>query len=219
MVFDQGGLSGCSLIRVVFHQGGLSSGWSVIWVVSHQGGLSSGWSLTRMFFGHGFHSVNCSLCPPVDSLTSGCGLTTVHAAISCIIQLGLDGEHMCFIVARVHCFSLRLATLMKKSSTGQVTNTGHLRVSLWPGQDTLLLFSAWQTPKGRPGMSDVSPLYGIFGLSLNSTLLSPLLFLCLVLLLSLSYLFSACWSIFLNSFQRILQYFLLRGRLFCMAPV
>ena len=131
-------------------------------VVFHQGGLSSGWSLTRMFFGHWFHSVNCSLCPPVDSLTSGCGLTTVHAAISCIIQLGLDGEHMCFIVARVRCFSLHLTTLMKQSSTGQVTNTGHLRVSLWPGQDTLLLFSVWQTPKGRPGMSDVSPLYGIF---------------------------------------------------------
>lgn len=36
----------------------------------------------------------------VDSLTSGSGLATVHAAISCIIGLGLDGEHMCFIVAR-----------------------------------------------------------------------------------------------------------------------
>ncbi|XP_076445834.1 protein inscuteable homolog [Babylonia areolata] len=36
----------------------------------------------------------------VDSLTSGRGLTTVHAAIACIIGLGLGGEHMCFIVAR-----------------------------------------------------------------------------------------------------------------------
>ncbi|KAL8619027.1 hypothetical protein ACOMHN_020725 [Nucella lapillus] len=36
----------------------------------------------------------------VDSLTSGRGLATVHAAISCIIGLGLEGEHMCFVVAR-----------------------------------------------------------------------------------------------------------------------
>ena len=44
-------------------------------------------------------------------------------------------------------------------------------------------------PEGRPGMSDVSPLSGISGLSFDSTLLSPLLFFCLVLLLFLSYRF------------------------------
>ena len=42
------------------------------------------------------------------------------------------------------------------------------------------------TPEGRPGMSDVSPLFGISGLSFDSTLLSPLLFFCLVLLPFLS---------------------------------
>ena len=31
--------------------------------------------------------------------------------------------------------------------------------------------------------------------------------------------FSTCWSILLNFFQKILQHFSLRGRLFCMAPV
>ena len=31
--------------------------------------------------------------------------------------------------------------------------------------------------------------------------------------------FSACWPFFLNFFQKILQYFSLRDRLFCMAPV
>ena len=45
------------------------------------------------------------------------------------------------------------------------------------------------TPKGRPGMSEVSPLSGITGLSFDSTLLSPLLFFCLLLLPFLSYLF------------------------------
>ena len=44
-------------------------------------------------------------------------------------------------------------------------------------------------PEGRPGMSDVSPLSGISGLSFDSTLLSPFLFFCLVLLPFLSYLF------------------------------
>ena len=45
------------------------------------------------------------------------------------------------------------------------------------------------TPEGRPGMSDVSPLSGISGLSFDSTLLSPLSFFCLVLLPFLSYRF------------------------------
>ena len=44
-------------------------------------------------------------------------------------------------------------------------------------------------PTGRPGMSDVSHLSGISGLSFDSTLLSPVLFFCLVLLPFLSYLF------------------------------
>ena len=44
-------------------------------------------------------------------------------------------------------------------------------------------------PEGRPGMSDVSPLSGISGLSFDSTLLSPLLFFCLILILVMSYLF------------------------------
>ena len=47
------------------------------------------------------------------------------------------------------------------------------------------------TPEGRQGMSDVSPMSGISGLSFDSTsiLLSPLLFFCLVQLLFLSYRF------------------------------
>ena len=55
------------------------------------------------------------------------------------------------------------------------------------------------TPEGRPGMSDVSPMSGISGLSFDSTLQSTSLFFCLILLLFLSYVFfSACWSIPLN---------------------
>ena len=45
-------------------------------------------------------------------------------------------------------------------------------------------------------MSDVSPLSGISGLSFDSTLLSPLLFFCLVLLPFLSYRFREdIWSV------------------------
>ncbi|KAK7497200.1 hypothetical protein BaRGS_00011494 [Batillaria attramentaria] len=36
----------------------------------------------------------------VDCLDNGCGLPMVHAAVSCIIGLGLEGEHMCFIISR-----------------------------------------------------------------------------------------------------------------------
>ena len=63
-------------------------------------------------------------------------------------------------------------------------------------------------------MSDVSPLSGISGLSFDSTLLSPLLFFCLVLVPFLLYLFSGYWSFLLNFFQKILQYFSLTDRLF-----
>ena len=73
------------------------------------------------------------------------------------------------------------------------------------------VFHLPQRPKGRPGMSDVSPLSGISGLSFDFTLLSPLLFFCLVLLLFMSYLFSASWSILLNFFQTILPIFFVRG--------
>ena len=47
----------------------------------------------------------------------------------------------------------------------------------------------YDSPEGRPGMSGVSPLSGISGLSFDSTLLTPLLFFCLVLLPFLSYCF------------------------------
>ena len=132
VVFHWGGLSsgwsfclssGWSNIRVVFREGDpstgwssirlvflSSSGWSFIMVIFHEGDPSVEWSSNsiRQVFQQGFLCTNYSLCLAVDSLTSGCGLTTVHAAISCIIALGLDGEHMCFIVARVCCSSLPL---------------------------------------------------------------------------------------------------------------
>ena len=54
---------------------------------------------------------------------------------------------------------------------------------------TLTWLHLVNTPEGWPGMSDVSPLSGISGLSFDSTLLSPLLFFCLVLLPFLSYRF------------------------------
>ena len=44
-------------------------------------------------------------------------------------------------------------------------------------------------PQGRRGISDVSPLSGISGLSFDSTVLSSLLFFCLVLLLSVFFFF------------------------------
>ena len=73
--------------------------------------------------------------------------------------------------------------------------------------------------KGGLGCLMSPPLYGISGLSFDSTLIFPVLFLCLVMLIFLSYLFSACWPILLIFFQKILQHFSLRDWLFCMASV
>ena len=56
-------------------------------------------------------------------------------------------------------------------------------------------------PEGRRGMSDVSPLCGISGLLFDSTLLSPLLFFCLVLLPFLSYRFLPAGPFF-STFSR-----------------
>ena len=57
-------------------------------------------------------------------------------------------------------------------------------------------------------MSDVSSLSGLSAVSFDSNLPSSLLFFCRVLLVLLSYLFSACWSILLAFFpQKILNIF------------
>ena len=74
-------------------------------------------------------------------------------------------------------------------------------------------------PPLPPLSSDVSPpvwnlravIWFHFAISSLVLLPSP------VTLSALS--FSACWSFLLNFFQKILQYFLLRDRLFCVAPV
>ena len=68
-------------------------------------------------------------------------------------------------------------------------------------------------------MSDVSPLSGISGMSVDSTLLFPLLFFCLLLLLFLPRLFSSAYlpTLLTFLFQRILRYFSSRERLFDIA--
>ena len=72
-------------------------------------------------------------------------------------------------------------------------------------------------PEGRPGMSGVS---GISGLSFDSTLLSTLFSFCLILLLCMSYLFFCLLVHSPELFQKLLQIFLLKDRLFFgMAPV
>ena len=69
-------------------------------------------------------------------------------------------------------------------------------------------------------MSDVSPLSGNSGLSFDSTLLSPPL-VPLLSLITLSVLSVFCLLVHSPELfsQKILQYFLLRDRLFHMAPV
>ena len=57
-------------------------------------------------------------------------------------------------------------------------------------------------------MPDVSPLSGISGLSFDSTLLSPLLFFCLVLLPFLPYLFLPAGPFFLTFSRKFFNIFL-----------
>ena len=99
-------------------------------------------------------------------------------------------------------------------------------ILIWSSQLTGCLISTGNlslftliSPEGRLGMSDVLPLVWNFGIviwfhfAISSLVLLP----GPVTISVLS--FSACWFFFLNFFQKILQYFLLRDRLFCLAPV
>ena len=65
----------------------------------------------------------------------------------------------------------------------------------------------------------VSPLSGISGLSFDSTLLSPLLFFCLVLLPFLSYRFLPAGPFFKKFSRKFFNIFLEEIGFFCMAPV
>ena len=81
--------------------------------------------------------------------------------------------------------------------------------------DWVLIFLLWtqrcftgrQTPKGRLGMSAVSPLSGISGLSFDSTLLSPLIFFCLILLPFLSCLFLPAGPFFRTFSRKLFNIF------------
>ena len=77
---------------------------------------------------------------------------------------------------------LKLTTDMTRTAITTTTTTTALLL-------LLSKHSCPRTPEGRLGMPGVSPLSGISGLSLDSTLLSPLLFFCLALLPFLSYRF------------------------------
>ena len=95
-------------------------------------------------------------------------------------------------------------------------NEGMLHLQVKINEMKVMLFAS--APEGRPGMSDVSPLSGISGLSFDSTLLSPVLFFCLVLFLFLTYFLSTCWSILLNFFQKILPRFFVKTKAFLYGP-
>ena len=105
----------------------------------------------------------------------------------------------------------------------QVTVRLHSRVSDTTDKkidrSARIAYRCGPSPEGRPGMSDVSPtvwtlravIWFHFAISSLVLLPSP------VTLSVLS--FSVSWSFLLNFFQKIFQYFSLRGRLFSMTPV
>ena len=91
------------------------------------------------------------------------------------------------VLAAVNVSSLSLIVDMLVLVAAVVTSPLEVLV-LQPKVIAMLLHTT--APEGRPGMSDVSPLSGISGLSFDSTLLSTRLFFCLVPLLCLIF-FSA----------------------------
>ena len=74
------------------------------------------------------------------------------------------------------------------------------------------------TSEGKLGMFDVSPLSGISGLSFDSTLLSSLVFLCLVLLLFVSYIFLPAGPFFCTFFPENSSLFLVEIGFFVWLP-
>ena len=71
-----------------------------------------------------------------------------------------------------------------------------------PQMNLFFILALYPAPERRQGISDVSSLSGISGLSFDSTSLSLLLPSPVTLSISS---FSACWSFLLNFFQKILQ--------------
>ena len=87
MVSRGGFPSGCSLLMVVFSQGGLSQGWSLVRVVSH-GGLPAGYSLIMVVFTQGGLSWSFIMVALVrvvsrDGLPSWWSLVRVVSMIFC----------------------------------------------------------------------------------------------------------------------------------------
>ena len=73
-------------MRVVFHQGGLSTGWSFIRVVSYEGSVPSGWSLIRVV-SQGVLSSERSLIRVVSSGWSHFTRVVFRQGFHCISKL------------------------------------------------------------------------------------------------------------------------------------
>ena len=129
-------------------------------------------------------------------------LHTLTLPLSRILSLPLIQTH-----THTHLHSTELALLRNVRDILTASDTNQVSILTLFDMSAAFDTTDYSNPEGRQGMFDVSPLSGISGLSFDSTLLSPLLFFCLVLLLFLSYLFSACWSTLLNFFQRIFPIF------------
>ena len=113
---------------------------------------------------------------------------------------------------------LRKTSLTRNLSGNTWPQSSQLAESLWtdPGLRVELVsvswFPLWRQKRSAEGKWIIQPSPQILASEeKNHHHLAP------VTLSVLS--FSACWPFLLNFFQKILQYFSLRDRLFCMAPV
>ena len=116
--------------------------------------------------------------------------------LSRILSLPLIQTH-----THTHLHSTELALLRNVRDILTASDTNQVSILTLFDMSAAFDTTDYSNPEGRQGMFDVSPLSGISGLSFDSTLLSPLLFFCLVLFPFLSYRFLPAGPFF-STFSR-----------------
>ena len=132
-------------------------------------------------------------------------------------RIGTEWSRLIWSLWYVVC-PFRQAYRVRNFSIGSFSEA--LIIEIFSDFQTMKNFVFW-TPEGRPGMSDVSLLSGISGLSFDPIFLFPVLFFYVRLSLLCLVPFSAYGPFSWLFLKKIRRYLSLRKRLlfFCMAPV
>ena len=132
VVSHQGGVSsGWCLIRVVFHHGGVSSGWHLIRVVFHQGGISSGWYISSRWC-----LIRVAYLIRVVSCQGGLSSWVSLYSSACLLVCLLDGW-VDFKISFYRCFVIDTCLFQRvvmKWSTQKSSSAWRASPSSWTSQ-------------------------------------------------------------------------------------